>query len=255
MRILDSLSSALKSPIRRRVTDWTRRITRDLDLAQEHIATQSSAAFLIENAPLANGQRTRLDLLNAAMSAVCVDGLICEFGVYRGETINHIASLIDATVHGFDSFEGLPEDWRRGNEQGAFRCDQLPSVRSNVVLRPGLFHESLPGFLLDQSQNIAFLHIDCDLYSSTRTILDLLRDRIVPGTVIQFDEFLNYPGWQQGEYKAFSEFCLTSNVQVEWIGYVTRDEQTLLRVKAIGNPSLEKSVAKQSALEPRLAGV
>jgi hypothetical protein len=204
---------------------------------------------------MAKGQRPKFDLLNTAVSAVCVDGLICEFGVYRGDTINHIASLIDGTVHGFDSFEGLPEDWRGGFEQGAFRCGQLPSVRSNVVLHKGLFDESMPQFLLDHSQNIAFMHVDCDLYSSTRGIFDLLRDRIVPGTVIQFDEFLNYPGWQQGEYKAFSEFCLTSNVQVEWIGYVTGDEQTLLRVKAIGNRSLEKSGVKQSALEPRLAGV
>jgi hypothetical protein len=125
-------------------------------------------------------------------------------------------------------------------------------VRPNVILHKGLFHESLPGFLADHHEDVAFMHIDCDLYSSTRTVLELLRDRIVPGTVIQFDEFLNYPGWQQGEYRAFSEFRLTNKLEVEWLGYVRKDEQILLRVRALGDTSAERFVAKNcvSELQP-----
>jgi hypothetical protein len=232
-----NLGDRLRSFASRRIRSWTRGAVRDLDLAKERLAAEQSASFLIENAPLATGRATRSDLLSAGMSAVSLDGLICEFGVYRAETINHIASLTDATVHGFDSFEGLPEDWRGGFERGAFRCDGLPPVRPNVTLHKGLFHDSLPKFLANHHENVAFMHIDCDLYSSTCVLFELLRDRIVPGTVIQFDELLNYPGWQQGEFKAFNEFCHANNVEVEWIGYVTRDEQVLLRIRAIGDRS------------------
>jgi len=38
-------------------------------------------------------------------------------------------------------------------------------------------------------------------YSSTKTVFDTLADRIVPGTVIVFDEFFNYPGSKRGESK------------------------------------------------------
>ncbi len=220
---------------------WLREEFRDLDLAADRIAAGSSAAFLIENAPLAVGRDSKFLLLNEAMKSVSFEGLICEFGVYSGETINHIASLTSSIVHGFDSFEGLPESWRQGVEKGAFCLGQLPAVRQNVVLHKGLFSESLPPFLESHPGNAAFLHIDCDLYSSARCVFDLLSDRIVPGTVIQFDELLNYPGWQRGEMKAFREFCTETNCEVEWLGYVKRDEQVLVRVKAIGGKTSENS--------------
>jgi hypothetical protein len=192
---------------------------------------------------MATSRRTKFDLLSDAMKAVSVDGLICEFGVYRGQTINHIASLTHSTVHGFDSFEGLPEDWRGGFEKGTFLCERLPDVRPNVVLHKGLFHESLPPFLAACEDKVAFLHIDCDLYSSTRVVLELLSDRIAAGTVIQFDEFLNFPGWQHGEYKAFSEFCTAEHIDVEYLGYVKRDEPIALRVKSIGHRRGERTAA------------
>ena len=60
---------------------------------------------------------------------------------------------------------------------------------------------------------VAFIHVDCDLYSSTKTIFSLLSDRIVPGTIILFDEYFNYPNWQQHEYKALQEFVDTKNIK------------------------------------------
>jgi hypothetical protein len=67
--------------------------------------------------------------------------------------------------------------------------------------------------------------VDCDLYSSTKTIFRLFRDRIRPGTVIVFDEFFNYPGWQRGEYKAFSELLAETGWKHEWLGYCCYHEQ------------------------------
>jgi hypothetical protein len=52
--------------------------------------------------------------------------MVCEFGVWKGATINYIASKTPGPVHGFDSFEGLPEDWRPGFEAGAFKSQAPP---------------------------------------------------------------------------------------------------------------------------------
>jgi hypothetical protein len=127
-------------------------------------------------------------------------GLYLEFGVASGQSINFIAARVprSQTVHGFDSFEGLPEQWRPGYNAGLFDLQgALPQVAENVQLHPGWFKESLPQFLgglsgrrtADGDDVVAFLHIDCDIYSSTALVLEALRSRIVAGSVIVFDEW------------------------------------------------------------------
>ena len=75
------------------------------------------------------------------------------------------------------------------------------------------------------------MHVDADLYSSTVTIFKHLRERIVPGTVIIFDEYLNYPEWQRHEYKAFQEYVTSSGVRYDYIGVVLDGEQAAVRIK------------------------
>lgn len=162
----------------------------------------------------------RQDLFTLALSRVTVDGLFLEFGVAEGNSINFIADRVKGEVHGFDSFEGLPEDWIDGAGTGRFsREGALPPVRDNVVLHKGWFDQTIPEFARTHSQPIAFLHVDSDLYSSAKTIFALLGDRIVAGTVIQFDEYFNYPGWQQHEHKAFQEFAAERKLDYEYIGF------------------------------------
>ena len=67
------------------------------------------------------------------------------------------------------------------------------------------------------------------MYSSTRTIFELLKDKIVSGTVIVFDEYFNYPDWENGEYKAFNEFIKENNLNFEYIGY-TMIEQCAIKL-------------------------
>jgi hypothetical protein len=76
------------------------------------------------------------------------------------------------------------------------------------------------------------VHVDCDLYSSTQTVFRHLKDRIVPGTVIAFDEFFNYPGWQDGEAKAFREFIESSGRRFEYLGYVATSQQLAVKITA-----------------------
>jgi len=172
-----------------------------------------------------------LELLTAAMHrATIVDGLVLEFGVFSGLTINHLAQLTTQTVHGFDSFEGLPEDWRPNFQKGVFRRDGLPEVRDNVRLHVGWFDKTLPGFVHEHAGPVGFLHVDCDLYSSTRTIFHWLADRIIPGTIIVFDEYFNYVGWRNHEYKAFKEFIAYRGLRYHYIGVVPSHQQAAIQI-------------------------
>ena len=149
------------------------------------------------------------------------DTLWLEFGVASGNTINYISKFTNNTVYGFDSFEGLPEKWRDGIEKGFFsRNGILPQVNSNVKLIKGWFNETLVDFIKIQNKKISFIHIDCDLYSSTKYVLDTLINYIDNNCIIIFDELVNYPGFDgdNGELKAFYEFITENNVDYEWIG-------------------------------------
>ena len=74
------------------------------------------------------------------------------------------------------------------------------------------------------------MHIDCDLYSSTKDILDALGKQLVCGSIIVFDEFFNYPGWTQHEFKAFMEFIESGKRTFEYIGYVYKHSQVAIRI-------------------------
>lgn len=176
------------------------------------------------------------DILNFCVDRAPKQGLIFEFGVATGNTTNIIANAAKPRiVHGFDSFEGLPEDWSGHVEtRGAFsRQGTLPRVIKNVKLYKGWFSESLPEFLKNNTGPIAFLHIDCDLYSSTRDVLQLLKDRLQTGTIIEFDEYFNYPNWQQHEYKAWQEFVTDNNIQYRYIAMTAHDGKVAIEIMAL----------------------
>jgi len=159
------------------------------------------------------------DVLTYASHQVALDGLYLEFGVRTGKTINHIARLNPAvTIYGFDSFEGLPENWSGWlQDKGTFAGEGIPEVDTNVRLVTGWFEESLPPFLADHEGQLALAHIDSDIYSSARTVLDNLAPRIQPGSIIVFNEYFNYPNWKEHEYKAFREFCEQHEVDYEYL--------------------------------------
>ena len=172
-------------------------------------------------------------LVAYVVSEASLPGLYLEFGVGRGKSIRWIASAADRTVYGFDSFDGIPEYWN-GNPVGAFAQSKLPKVPDNVKFEIGMFDETIPGFLEQHSDPISLLHVDCDLYSSTVTIFELLGPRLQPGAVVLFDEYYNFPRWQQHEYKAFQEFVANSGIEYEYIGYSVTGQQVAARI--LGNP-------------------
>lgn len=149
------------------------------------------------------------------------DTLWLEFGVATGRSINYISQFTKDNVYGFDSFEGLPEFWRDGFDKGMFSTNSiLPPVNNNVKLIKGLFNETLETFLKEQNKKISFVHMDADLYISTKYVLDTIKDYIDQDCIIIFDELVNFPGFDgdRSELKAFYEFITENNVNYEWIG-------------------------------------
>ena len=187
--------------------------------------------------------------------------LLLEFGVYKGGDIVFLARAAGrkpkieggtAVVHGFDSFEGLPEQWTTPGlttvgggpayPQGAFDLGgEMPTVGEGVRLHKGWFDTSVPEFLDGEEGGggkvACFVHADADLYSSTRTFLRELcrRGMLVAGSVVNFDEFWNYPGWETNEYLAWTEAVAEFEIQFQYIAYHgPESEEAVVREGAWG---------------------
>jgi len=199
-------------------------------------ALAKSVDYIEAHMPEAMGFDTQRELITHALKAVKVQGHVMEFGVFRGGTIRYIAKQLPSNqaIHGFDSFEGLPEAWS-GFDLGknAFSTGgRLPNVPGNVALHKGWFNQTLPVWTKNNPGQVAFMHIDCDLYSSTCDILNALESRLQPGTVILFDEYFNYPNWENHEFKAWKEFVQRAGLRYEYLGYAR--QQVAVRIVAKG---------------------
>jgi hypothetical protein len=197
----------------------------------------------IETAAVINRDYNHIDVYSSRESlwADCLATIPCnernknvvlEFGVAGGESINHMASLRDdIDFYGFDTFTGLPEPWRTGFGVGSFCQETLPVVQKNVTLVQGLIEETLPDFLADNRgaawirDHVRLLHIDTDIYSPASYVLANIVPHLRAGSIIVFDDFWNYPGWQSGEYKAFIEFDADHPAKLAIRGYVDQWRQ------------------------------
>jgi hypothetical protein len=152
------------------------------------------------------------------------NSLWLEFGVYSGNTINYISKFTSNDIYGFDSFDGLPENWIDDNKniilnKGAFdKNGILPDVNKNVVLIKGLFQSTLEDFLIShKDKKISFVHIDCDLYSSTKYVLETIYPYLDNNCVFVFDELVNVSN-DTNELRALQEFIHQFNISYKWIG-------------------------------------
>jgi hypothetical protein len=162
-------------------------------------------------------------------------GDVAEFGVAGGVSFLAFARCLRVMergfdkkerrkLYGFDSFEGLPPLAEQDKapaakdvhmKQGGFHVPawyeplfQFVAEEPSCVLVKGWFDQTLPPFLAaNPHTSFALIHIDCDLYESTKVVLEQLWDRLVPGGIVLFDELFHkdYPG----ETLAFREFFAT----------------------------------------------
>lgn len=184
--------------------------------------------------------RSKEDLWNFALSKIELDGMLAEFGVFKGYSINHFAKKLgrNVTIYGFDSFEGLQHDWK-GHilRTGDFSLGgRLPKVARNVELIKGWFDQTVPDFVAEHSKHFSFVHIDSDTYEAARSLLKVLGRKLQKGTVIVFDEYFGFRGWRLGEWKAWKEFVELAGLQYEYLGFAK--EQVAIKIKGVDSHGL-----------------
>jgi len=144
--------------------------------------------------------------------------LYLEFGVAKGTSMRYWSNLLAnpaSALHGFDTFEGLPEEWRLGGSKGAYSAGGRPPETADPRVRffKGLFQETLPHYQLPDHESL-IINIDCDLYSSTSFVLSFLAPHVCPGTYLYFDEFSD----PHHELRAFRESLTATHKRFSLLG-------------------------------------
>lgn len=155
--------------------------------------------------------------------------LYLEFGVWRGESLRGIAKRLhnpNSLLHGFDSFEGLPERWN-SEPVGKFSLGgAIPQIEDKrVTLHKGWFQETVPEFEFP-SHEVLVINFDADLYSSTAYVLNWVRNRLAPGSYLYFDEFCD----RNHEFRAFDEFLESTKMRFTLLAATSTFEHVLFQV-------------------------
>ena len=190
----------------------------------EKRAIDETADYVAAKMPEALALRSREALWDHAMRQAGADGLWLEFGVFKGYSINYMARRTPRRIYGFDSFRGLQEDWKGvGHTRGTFDLDGvLPRTGPNVTLIPGWFRDTVPGFLAAQQAPVSLLHIDCDTFEATAEVLDLIRDRLTPDSVMILDDYHGFWGYRVGQFKAWAEFIAAHDLGYSYSAFNRR---------------------------------
>jgi tetratricopeptide (TPR) repeat protein len=195
---------------------------------------RTSLDFVIER----RGADTRLfadsfATLRHGLGMADVVGQVVELGVRRGTSSRYLADQVgsDVVVHGFDSFQGLPEAW--GNHAAGLYAapGPLPRVPDNVELHVGWFAETLPRFVADHPEPLRFANVDCDLYTSTLEGLEALAPLVVDGSVMVFDEYLCNPDWPGQEHRALREVAEARGWALHYLAFSLFTKQAVVRIE------------------------
>jgi|LakMenE18May11ns_1017448.scaffolds.fasta_scaffold9704852_1 hypothetical protein len=190
-------------------------------------ALQDSAQYASKNFSQAMQFDKRSELWSYCLNRIPqlqTGGVIAEFGVWKGDSINFFArNCPKAKVFGFDSFEGLEEDWYGTRlQKGFFSTNgQLPKCERNVSLIKGWFEDTLPKFCRElQGEKIQLLHMDADTYKPTAYVLNSLTKNLGRGTIVIFDEYFGYSSFREHEFRAWQEFVNSEGIKYQYIGYM-----------------------------------
>ena len=186
-----------------------------------------------------------------------IDGDYAEFGCFGCMTFSiayHEAkrNKHKAKLWAFDSFQGLPQaegnkdkhpQWKKGIL--SMPIDKFHKLcASNAIPRhayqvvAGFYDETLTTLSpTDEPSNVALAYIDCDLYSSTKSVLEFLKPRLKHGMIIAFDDYFCHSASQiSGERKAMleifdnsSRWSLLPYMQFGWGGnsFIIEDRELL----------------------------
>jgi len=129
-----------------------------------------------------------------------------EFGVYKGTSVNFFSNYVNK-IYGFDSFEGLKEDWVGSiRPKKDFNLNKkLPKLNQNVIPVTGWVQDTLDDFLKENNPKINFVNMDVVTYETSKFVLSKIKPYLINNSIILFNELYNFSGWDVGEYKAFQE--------------------------------------------------
>jgi len=153
----------------------------------------------------------------AAAQKINKEGLFLEFGVDQGSSIRCFSfEKPESEWYGFDTFFGFEENWKGGfamkgwnNLEGKIPIihDPETTLESNVHLIQGKYKDTLPQFLKEHKDPIAFLHLNCHTYNATKSVLDNIpKDRLQKGCIVLIGDYLGYIGWKVNQFKAWQEY-------------------------------------------------
>ena len=132
-----------------------------------------------------------------------------EFGVWRAHSFRYLIKIFKKG-YGFDTFSGLPEDWKIGGRTegiGSYSSSgDIPQIEGAEFI-VGKFEDTLPEFFTKTRQLASLVNFDADLYSSTLCALSNCKKIIDESTILIFDEFLLNESWEEDEYRALEDFC------------------------------------------------
>jgi predicted O-methyltransferase YrrM len=165
---------------------------------------------------------TREEFLAKSVDAVTLDGDWAEFGVAKGWSMRFLAERLPEHGHlwAFDSFKGLPESIPELPRifRGRFKCD-VPDAPPRTTITVGLFEDYVSSWAVEHAATagrLALVHLDADLYTSTKTVLDAIAPLLGPGTVMICDDVLP-PMPADQEWRAVHEWMESHAVEYEWI--------------------------------------
>lgn len=220
--LVEQLSKPPVSTAVRKYFTWEYRLV-DLIRERSRRAARDTFDFVDKEMRGALYTANQFDVIKSRRDEiVTLNGAILDLGVYKGASTRALANIFpEREIHGFDSFDGLPEDWSHVLKGGFGGVKgELPAVPDNVILHKGWFSDTLQPWAREHdSRPISLLRVDCDIYSSTKTIFGALGHLLKPGSWICFDELIGYYGWQEHEYKAFMEFIAETGFTYEYIAY------------------------------------
>ncbi|MDR3144137.1 MAG: TylF/MycF family methyltransferase [Puniceicoccales bacterium] len=178
------------------------------------------------------------------------EGIAIDLGAGVFKSSNLIGAVFcHNIVFACDTFSGLPDVWVRRDKNfpiGTFapirhlQNEMQPPfpVLDNVVAVKGHFNDTIPQIIpIIEDYPIALVHIDSDTYSGAISGLKPLLPLLRVGTILVFDEFYNYPGYENGEYRAFMELIVGNGFQYTPLAFNAHHQQVAMQITAIPDAS------------------
>jgi len=176
---------------------WAERVFLGVDPVWEHNKEFIKLYNQVSNRSLMDKRRA-WTLYDLAKKCAFLEGSFAELGVYKGagSRIIYEASKKTKNVFAFDTFEGLPETdsekdpfWKKGDLRKVNYGEIKKFLREDSFkLIKGYFPETAR-FVPDETK-YSFVHIDTDIYKSTKDGCEYFYPKMVQGGIMLFDDYL-----------------------------------------------------------------